>query len=70
MLFVTIWIGVGCFRAGQIYNQMSNVREIQGRQRQLLLSPWQAPGPPLLPSRPSPEIALLSTYTQDEEAAA
>ncbi len=70
MLFVTIWIGVGCFRAGQMYNQVVNVREIQHRQRQLLLSPWQASGPPLLPRRPSPEIALLSTYTQAEEEAA
>lgn len=70
MLFVTIWIGVGCFRAGQIYNQVANVREIQHRQRQLLIAPWLAPGQPLLPSRVNPEIALLSTYTRDEEEAA
>jgi len=70
MTFVTFWIGVACFHAGQIANQMANVREIQHRQRQLLIAPWQAPDPPLLPSRVDPGLALLSTYTAREDEAA
>jgi hypothetical protein len=71
MVFVTFWIGVACFRAGQVNNQIANARETQRRQQQLLIAPWQAPGPPLLPRRVDPGLALLSAYTpQDEEEAA
>lgn len=70
MIFISFWIGVACFRAGQITNQISTAREIQHRQRQLLIAPWQKPGQPLLPSRVNPEIALLSTYTPCEDEAA
>jgi hypothetical protein len=71
MIFVTFWIGVACYRAGWIAHQIANVREIEKRQSQLLIAPWQAPGPPLLVHRVDPGLALLSTYTpQDEEEAA
>lgn len=71
MIFVSFWVGVGCFRAGQIQNQMATSREVQHRQRQLLIAPWQAPGPPLLPSRVDPGLTLLSTHTPiDQEEAA
>lgn len=70
MIFVTCWIGVACFRAGQIQNSIASARDMQSRQRQLLIAPWQKPGPPLLPSRVNPEIALLSTYTPCEDEAA
>lgn len=67
MIFVTVWIGVGCFRAGQIHNQISTARDMSQRQRQLLIAPWQATGQPLLPSRVDPALTLLSTYTPIEE---
>lgn len=67
MIFVTVWIGVVCFRAGRIYDRISSTREIQHRQRQLLIAPWQAPGPPLLPRRVDPGLTLLRTYAPIEE---
>lgn len=67
MIFVTVWIGVGCFRAGRIYDRISSTQEIQHRQRQMLIAPWQAPGQPLLPSRVDPGLTLLRTYAPIEE---
>ena len=71
MCFIAFWVGVGCFRAGQIASQISYAREIQHRQRQLLAAPWQAPGPPLFPSRVNPEIALIRSHPpiEGDEAA-
>lgn len=71
MVFVAFWVGVVCFRAGQIHNQIATVRSMQQKQRQLLIAPWQAPGTPLLPSRVSAEMTLLKSHPpiQEEEAA-
>jgi hypothetical protein len=67
MVFVVFWVGVGCFRAGQIHNQIANTRDMQRRQQQLLIAPWQKPGPTQSPSRVSAELTLLKSHPPIEE---
>lgn len=67
MVFIVFWVCIGSFRAGQIQNQIRNIRETQHRQRQMLIAPHVAPGPPLLPSRVDPGLTLLSRWTPIEE---
>lgn len=67
MVFIVFWIGVGCFRAGQIFNQLAITRDMQQRQRQLLIAPWQKPGQPQSPSRVSAELTLLKSHPPIEE---
>ena len=71
MVFVVCGVAWAAFLAGGIAYQMRSARDIQHRQQQMLIAPWQAPGPPLLPKRVDPGLALLSRYTpiEEEEAA-
>jgi hypothetical protein len=71
MVFIVFWVGVGFFRAGRDYERMSHEKGVQRRRQQMLLAPHIAPGPPLLPRRVDPGLALLSRYTpiEEEEAA-
>jgi hypothetical protein len=67
MIFVSFWIALAAFFAGRAMEQITNAREVQRRQRQMLLAPWIKSGPALLPSRVDPGLTLLRNYMPSEE---